>query len=263
MLSGLVATYVLTAFPDQSPLSVSQLGSAGLIAIALGFLSPLHHFDRTVARLKRFLSSAYGLLPHFVTGNAKPTRAALVEFEAIPAGPGALSRNEIPYENQVKKQSRRLLFVCSGNTSRSPMAAVIGNAEIASRLKIPFEAVDKNGVHTLSAGVSATVGAPMTSEAQQALLQLGFPATQHQARTFTIELADQVEKIFCMTQGNRISVIDLVPTAAAKTQCLDPEGDVEDPSGSGFEAYLKCASRIHTLVRLRLDELGVATSSAG
>lgn len=94
----------------------------------------------------------------------------------------------------------------------------------------------------------------MTPESQQALGSLGIPATPHSARNVSVELVEQVERIFCMTQAHRSAVLDLVPTAAAKTQCLDPDSDVEDPVGRGLAAYISCARRIHGLVLLRFDE---------
>ena len=69
----------------------------------------------------------------------------------------------------------RSLRMCSGSICRSPMAAAIGNAELAARLKIPFEALDKADAQALSAGVSARAGAPLMPEAQQALRLIGVP----------------------------------------------------------------------------------------
>ncbi len=60
-----------------------------------------------------------------------------------------------------------------------------------------------------------------------------------------------------MNLAHRNAVIDLVPAAAAKTQCLDPNGEIEDPMGSGLAAYINCAQRIHSLVRLRFDEISL------
>ena len=79
----------------------------------------------------------------------------------------------------------------------------------------------------------------------------------HSAQNLTVELAHEVEKIYCMTEAHRNAVIDLIPTAAAKTQCLDPDGDVEDPVGRELAAYVNCATRIHGLLRLRFDEIGL------
>jgi len=60
-----------------------------------------------------------------------------------------------------------------------------------------------------------------------------------------------------MTRAHRNAIINMIPAAAEKTQCLDPDDDIEDPIGSGMEAYAQCARRIHGLVRTRLDEIGL------
>jgi protein-tyrosine phosphatase len=109
----------------------------------------------------------------------------------------------------------------------------------------------------LSAGISAKPGAPMTSEAQTALRHLGVPVPEHATRLLTAEMVNQAEVIYCMTQAHRDVVIGMFPSAATKTMCLDPGGDIEDPIGAGIEIFLSCARRIHNLVRFRFDELGL------
>src|SRR6185503_7701180 len=52
LLAGIVATYGLALFFGQTSPSEAQLGSAAMIVVALLFLSPLHHFDRVLAKLK-------------------------------------------------------------------------------------------------------------------------------------------------------------------------------------------------------------------
>jgi protein-tyrosine-phosphatase len=169
-----------------------------------------------------------------------------------------VTKNEADGRDHFAKLRGGFLFICSGNTSRSPIAAAIGNVEIAARLQIPFAALAAAKLPAVSAGISVSVGAPMTVEAQQALRLLDVPEMSHSAQNLTVEMADEAEKIFCMTEAHRNAVIDLIPTAAAKTECLDPDGDVEDPAGRGLAAYVTCATRIHGLVRLRFDEIGLS-----
>ncbi|HEY3040368.1 MAG TPA: hypothetical protein VGJ66_16645 [Pyrinomonadaceae bacterium] len=232
MLSGFTATYVLAFLLNEKTPSVPQMTSAGLIIVALGFLSPLHHFERTVSSLQATLAKVYGKL--------------LVWFRGQPAAP-------VP----AKQTPQVILFVCSGNTCRSPMAAAICNAEIAARLRIRFEEVDTVNARALSAGLSAKVGAPLTPEARDVLKSLNVSARPHAARNLTVELAHQADLIFCMTSAHRQAVLNMIPSAAAKTYCLDPDGDIPDPIGRELAAYIQCAKQIQRLVGLRCDQMGI------
>jgi protein-tyrosine-phosphatase len=141
---------------------------------------------------------------------------------------------------------RLFLFVCSGNTSRSPMAQAICNAEIARWLKLPLTA--------LSAGLSVQSGAPMTPEAQRALGQLGVPAVRHRARNVTAEMVRDAEAIWCMTEAQRQTLIVRFPAAVGKIHRLDPKRDIDDPTGLGPEAFLELGWQLQHLVRYRLRE---------
>jgi L-threonylcarbamoyladenylate synthase len=97
----------------------------------------------------------------------------------------------------------------------------------------------------------------MTTEAQQALHHLGVPVPPHATRPLTAEMVNQAEVIYCMTQAHCRAVIELFPSAATKTMCLDPDGDIDDPIGAAWEKFLSCGKRIQELVRWRFDELGL------
>ena len=217
MLSGFTATAILAYFFNLSGPSAGQNVSAAFLIVALGFLSPLHHFDRYWLKVKRALGFAT-VLP---------------------------------------QRQRLFLFVCSGNTCRSPMAAAIANAEIAARLGIPYSSLETVNARALSAGVSARVGAPLTEEAAEVLRSLSVPVQPHAARNLTPELATQAELIFCMTKAHRKAVVEMLPSMAGKTCCLSTEEDVDDPIGKGMAAYVDCARQIQRLVRLRFSEISV------
>lgn len=214
LLAGLLATCGLALLFGQAFPSEAQVGSAGLIVLALLFLSPLHHIDRYVPFLK-------------------PRRAPALQPE------------------------RLFLFVCSGNTCRSPMAAAMANAEIARRLRIPYESLETVNVRAMSAGVSARVGAPLTAEAEEVLRSFDVPVKPHAARNLTPELAERAELIFCLTSEHRQKVIEMLPAVAGKTYCLELQGDIADPIGKGMAAYIACARSIQAAVQLRFNEIGL------
>jgi protein-tyrosine phosphatase len=112
-------------------------------------------------------------------------------------------------------------------------------------------------IRALSAGVSARVGAPLTSEAADVLREFDVPVRPHAARNLTPELANEAELIFCMTRAQRQAVIEMLPQFAGKTYCLHTATDVDDPIGKGMAAYVACAQQIRQFVKLRLNEVGL------
>jgi len=69
-----------------------------------------------------------------------------------------LTKKESEVLTSFEELRRAFLFVCRRNTCRSPIAAAIGNAEIAARLQMPVAALDPANLLVLSAGISASIG---------------------------------------------------------------------------------------------------------
>jgi protein-tyrosine-phosphatase len=251
MLSGFTATAVLALLLNQNSPSMAQMISACFIVVALGFLSPLHHFYRVVSKLENALARMRLNTEGFFHSGRSNVPTGLITL----AQSANTETSHSAFDPKLSSLPRLILFVCSGNTCRSPMAAAIANAEIADRLQVSREALETVNVRALSAGVSAKVGAPLTPEAQEVLRSLNVPVGPHAARNLTALLANQAEVIFCMTSAQRKAVIEMLPAVASKTYCLDVEGDLEDPIGMGLAVYAHCARRIQSLVRLRFDEI--------
>lgn len=146
------------------------------------------------------------------------------------------------------------LFVCTGNTCRSPMAAALCRRLLAEKLGVTVEGLEKRGYTVHSAGVFARAGGRVSEGAVSALLSLGIDLSAHRTQPLTVEQVHAADRVFAMCREHRDAVVRMVPSAAEKTVLLDAEGDIDDPIGAGDDVYRACASRIESALRRRLEE---------
>ena len=140
-----------------------------------------------------------------------------------------------------------MLFVCTGNTCRSPMAEAIARALLKKQ--------GRDDVKVVSAGVGAFPGSPATPEACRAVRALGYEMHDHRSRPVTAELLAEADVVYVMTQAHleRVKAID----PAVHAELLDPEGQIADPIGQGQEVYDRTAAHLEELIRARLDSVKV------
>jgi tRNA threonylcarbamoyl adenosine modification protein (Sua5/YciO/YrdC/YwlC family) len=145
------------------------------------------------------------------------------------------------------------LFVCSGNTCRSPIAEGLCRKVLAERLGCPMDELVHRGYRVSSAGTHGMSNSPATPEAVNACAAHGVDISRHRAQVLTPELVNTADYIFGMTAHHVGTIREALPSARAKVLTLDPAGDVEDPLGGDIDLYMGLADHVERLIRHRLE----------
>jgi len=136
----------------------------------------------------------------------------------------------------MTEKKTSILFVCTGNTCRSPMAEALLLREWESRPGVP-------ALEVASAGLAAVDGEKASEHARAVMREAGIDLEMHASALLDEELVSEASLILVMSRQHREQLLQRFPAAAAKTFLLKEfagiagNPDVADPYGGTIEEY--------------------------
>ena len=150
------------------------------------------------------------------------------------------------------------VFVCTGNTCRSPMAECLFRKLLSEKLQCTEDDLSDRGFVVTSAGVAAATGAPASLEAVEVSGRRGIDLRSHSSQPLNVRLLDQADRIFTMTRGHLDSILAMCPEASGRVNLLSRGNeDISDPIGGGIREYERCEQEIEQNIRSILETIDV------
>jgi len=138
-----------------------------------------------------------------------------------------------------KAKKKRIVFVCTGNTCRSPMAQYLMRKVLKE---------EGNTSYTVtSCGIAANVGAPISQEAATVLSERGIKSSSHKAKAWRSAFAKPNTLVVVMTHAHKAR---LPYENVYSFDELTGGGDVSDPFGGIVESYRKTRDQLEAMCRI-------------
>lgn len=139
-----------------------------------------------------------------------------------------------------------ILFVCTGNTCRSP---------IAEHLFVMLSREAGLSVAASSAGTQAAMGMPLSRGAAAVFATRGINPATHRARRVDAAMLKNAEAVYVMERAHRDDLVTRFPESASKISVLREAAglqplDVGDPVGADAAKYIACAFSIEEALRI-------------
>ena len=159
-----------------------------------------------------------------------------------------------------KAKKKKIVFVCTGNTCRSPMAAALLNDKMRMReiCSAMGDSAPCQEIVATSAGLYPAVGTPISAQAATALAKAGVVAlpgndyTAHRARAVSEALLNEADEVVAITGAHAMELMMRFPQYAAKISTLPV--DIADPYGGDVARYTACLEMLSYAISKRWGE---------
>ncbi|MCW8130438.1 MAG: threonylcarbamoyl-AMP synthase [Planctomycetota bacterium] len=178
------------------------------------------------------------------TWRGKPSTVVRVDNTGVPR---ILREGVVPATEIMEVARPTVLFVCTGNTCRSPMAEALCREALKGAYPqeeqvLPFR--------VQSAGTSAAEGHRADPMAIEAMGEMNIDITNHRTRALNPALLDGADWIFTMTWAHRESILKIMPATRDRVWLLSSRSeDIPDPVSKSIEKYRQVRDRIAHCMR--------------